>query len=885
MKKTISIFLVLILALSCCTIPSVSAADDGAQEGESVYLLGDADLDGHVSVPDVTLIQRVLAGMSQMSGLQAELANIYGNGLEIICASAIQRRLAGLKTDKPIGEDAADEHEGVVYPETVMCYSGAGDMIISKPDEIYFSTAYPGVAFFSDSALMLNYSQNFGYSQDDFVTTSADNIRAYQLPNGSMVLFDYENKQMIFSDYSTTVSDNGSPSFNPFGNGIPAVLTLSADTPSTLYEFQPSTKYFGSDPCIATFDYDEVPMLMYDDDILVPLQVLSDFFLSQKSCFVQYNGKCVYTLTKDSPQKAPALWQHYMDETEKVDKVNPAMARVNYYELCNVLEARYGLRAAHNINNFDSYFARRGLRNEFLSGDLERIETAQMQMGMLLFEDFHSASISPSPYFAGTVEQGTEELYSPVFKNRAQRFNEIKAKRAQILGEQVNAYERRGDTVFITFDSFNLNSLSKLYSDGFEPDPDSGDTIELFAYALRRLQNEDSDVKNVVVDIACNGGGTAISCGYVLDALIGKCIICLQNPNTNALSQNEIRYDLNLDGVIDKYDVSMKAMGKNIAVVMSDSSFSCGNLLPCALNELDDDVLLMGQTSGGGSCEVGYISTLLGSTMQISCEKMLVTMKNGYIRDIDGGVAPEIALSSKRMFDRDYIVGVVSDAFSSEEPQKLTDDELYARAVRDAKDAGEDEIMPLVNITRDDENVIWSEDGKKVLVAFMHKYPDSYPAGEDIQLKWGDVWCVSAGEMYKWVKNNGDGVTDWTLRLHQVLGMPTSKGYDTITALWVDSDLLYRPAYVTDPTAQMQATYVPTGDEEFDKMYKSWFDSNIIRSYYDGAYPWTRLGYTYDWADNSTEYGLSEFLIFSGADATVAYTYSTEDFVAFAEQS
>ena len=329
----------------------------------------------------------------------------------------------------------------------------------------------------------------------------------------------------------------------------------------------------------------------------------------------------------------------------------------------------------------------------------------------------------------------------------------------------------------------------------------------------------------------------------------------------------------------------MKAMGKNIAVVMSDSSFSCGNLLPCALNALDDDVLLMGQTSGGGSCEVGYLSTLLGSTMQISGEKMLVTMKNGYIRDIDGGVAPEIVLSSNRMFDRDYLVDVVNDAFSTAEPQKLTNDQLYERAVRDAKNADEDEIMPLVNISKDDENVIWSEDGKRVLVTFMHKYPDSYPAGEDITLQWGNVWCVSAGEMVKWIKDNGNGVTDWTERLHQVLGMPTSKDYTTITAMWVDADLLYRPAYVTDPTAEMKTVYQPTGDEEFDNMYKAWFDSNIILSYYDGAYPWTRLGYTYDWADNGTEYGLSEFLIFSGADATVANTYSIEDFVNFAKQS
>ena len=179
--------------------------------------------------------------------------------------------------------------------------------------------------------------------------------------------------------------------------------------------------------------------------------------------------------------------------------------------------------------------------------------------------------------------------------------------------------------------------------------------------------------------------------------------------------------------------------------------------------------------------------------------------------------------------------------------------------------------------------MLWSEDGKKVLVAFVHKYPDSYPDGEDINLKWGNVWCVSAGELYSWIKDHD--AENWTNRLHQVMGMPYSKGYTTVTAMWVDSDLLYRPAYVTDPTAEMKTTYQPTGDEGFDTMYKAWFDSNIIWSYYDNAYPWTRLGYTYDWADNGTKYGLSEFLIFSGAGATVEYTYSIEDFVTFAKQS
>ena len=56
-----------------------------------------------------------------------------------------------------------------------------------------------------------------------------------------------------------------------------------------------------------------------------------------------------------------------------------------------------------------------------------------------------------------------------------------------------------------------------------------------------------------------------------------------------------------------------------------------------------------------------------------------------------------------------------------------------------------------------------------------------------------------------------------------------------------------------------------TGDDDFDAMFETWFENNTASSYSTGAYPWTRLGYTYDWADNGTAYGLSEVIIFKGA--------------------
>jgi hypothetical protein len=42
-------------------------------------------------------------------------------------------------------------------------------------------------------------------------------------------------------------------------------------------------------------------------------------------------------------------------------------------------------------------------------------------------------------------------------------------------------------------------------------------------------------------------------------------------------------------------------------------------------------------------------------------------------------------------------------------------------------------------------------------------------------------------------------------------------------------------------------------------------DAERVTSYSNTGYPWTRLGYTYDWGNPKSEIGLSEFVIKNGA--------------------
>lgn len=204
------------------------------------------------------------------------------------------------------------------------------------------------------------------------------------------------------------------------------------------------------------------------------------------------------------------------------------------------------------------------------------------------------------------------------------------------------------------------------------------------------------------------------------------------------------------------------------------------------------------------------------------------------------------------------------------EPPK-TQEELYSDAVKDAAFADEDEILPLVSLNESDPMTTW-KDGK-VLLLTWHNYPDSYPEGETVTIQWGPVWTFTDKEVASHGKEFSDAPE---MRLKQLIAFAPDSEHSTVTGFWVDPKNVKRPAYQTDPTVgDMTNDFGENVDEEF----KAWFDDNILGSYFYGEYPWTRLGYTYDWADNGTEYGMTEFIVESGAEVRVEFTETTEEFL------
>ena len=141
---------------------------------------------------------------------------------------------------------------------------------------------------------------------------------------------------------------------------------------------------------------------------------------------------------------------------------------------------------------------------------------------------------------------------------------------------------------------------------------------------------------------------------FVISWLLGEGDIALRDTFTGAETNAMYLADVNLDGQFDEQDY----VGEDYRLycLTSDSSFSCGNLVPAACRS-SGRVTLVGQTTGGGSCVVLPCTTAAGSVFQISGNMQVSIIKNGSFYNTDTGIEPDFPLDKPESFyDRPALV-------------------------------------------------------------------------------------------------------------------------------------------------------------------------------------------------------------------------------------
>ena len=444
-----------------------------------------------------------------------------------------------------------------------------------------------------------------------------------------------------------------------------------------------------------------VPMLAQDGLYLVPLQTLAAFFLSPESVSLYCNQQFLILTTPSQFDQAaialqamtaaltpedlagmqdmtkeeaearswellqqalqsreqPSLYNTYMSGPK--GKRSDAMTDFGLHELALELDCLYGLKDAHDIDDFMLYFAETGLLTDLVSTNPGEADKAIRELANIWLDDGHSGFYCGSYLTETNLMEVAETLGSGFSKSGRRTLQQnLFAIRSQILGNVVPGYVEIGDTAFVTVDGFLCANVD-YYAD---PENLPEDTIALIIDAHKQITRENSPVRNVVLDLSINNGGAAPAAVYLISWMLGDARMSLKSTLSGAESTAVYRADVNLDHVFDEQD-TLAGRGLRLFCLTSPGSFSCGNLVPWAFKE-DGTVKLLGSVTGGGSCVMLPLTTAWGTSYVISGPERISFMKNGSYYDVDKGVEPDYVISSyERFYDREALAEYIRNLY------------------------------------------------------------------------------------------------------------------------------------------------------------------------------------------------------------------------------
>ena len=204
-----------------------------------------------------------------------------------------------------------------------------------------------------------------------------------------------------------------------------------------------------------------------------------------------------------------------------------------------------------------------------------------------------------------------------------------------------------GDTALVLYDSFvsDYTAWQKYYAEGGKLPKDS---LGEFIKALRKAK-ADPHVKNIVIDLSSNSGGSLDNAATLL-ALIGKeAKTRMYDRLTDCYMTMTYQVDRNFDRTFDESDDTVSD-DIHYALLTSVESFSCANFFPALAKEVG--VPLLGEKSGGGSCAIDSVVTAEGLTFNISDGKAICMNPDG--TDVDGGIEVDHSMVGKKNGKPDY---------------------------------------------------------------------------------------------------------------------------------------------------------------------------------------------------------------------------------------
>lgn len=196
----------------------------------------------------------------------------------------------------------------------------------------------------------------------------------------------------------------------------------------------------------------------------------------------------------------------------------------------------------------------------------------------------------------------------------------------------------------------------------------------------------------------------------------------------------------------------------------------------------------------------------------------------------------------------------------------------YLEAVRDAERAEPDEICrQLIALTADQDELVWEGEcgrSRVLMLRWVSGTQFDRFVGQDLVLA-EDSFVTPVPAVATWFRSRA--ITPTVGRLEQLLGLPPGTGKNRLVELWAWPETMVRPSPDPEVTDREAGLEFPDGVND---SYRAWFENRRESCYRGPApYPWTRLGYTYDWG-SANHLGVSEFVVPRGTEVGVRAVWS-----------
>jgi len=492
---------------------------------------------------------------------------------------------------------------------------------------------------------------------------SAADFQALILPGSTMTVSVEEGQYLLKNKYASAIVNTAQETF--YTEDLMRLTNLMEQVQpgadNVCYDGAAFVRYayqLHTNPIPITLDYKAYGIDFRGDgeNVFLPFCTLADLYSDLYFHYAFCDGKEVQVYSQNRGGNNEALLKNTRQ---------PDMIAYTYSELCFVMDHFYG-RPGRSI--FEPYLNEIGLDGllelttegkqikQLLNSDSMTDFAAGMEFLMTYFYDgghtmtWVGNTILQNPNYTYYLDYPTafalygQNYFSPYY-GKAIGLVDILTPLRDSLFPEGGTYHKKGDTAICHFDKFSGTDYAawQAYYDGTGPMPtlatSPNDPFTIFLDALKKA-DEDPDVKNLVIDLTKNTGGSSDVVVAMTSLMYGDSFFRCINTLTGEKLVWHFDVDRNLDGKFDADD-KLVHYNLNFCVLTSKYSFSCGNLFPALCQ--DAGVLITGETSGGGSCGVGAYLTPEGIYYRLSSYRGRLSDKGW--GNIDGGIIPQVSIA------------------------------------------------------------------------------------------------------------------------------------------------------------------------------------------------------------------------------------------------